>query len=147
MSWWDIGDDVIGDGPADVISDALGQMVSQYEIKFYRKPSLQDVLENFVLALRDIDVVNRYSFKGIVATMNKSAHTVAAKGNNVDCLDLSRLSSAFSNIEVQYQERFGRFPKLTELLQTLLFILGNSSEELLSDMHGAEIEQILVDEQ
>jgi hypothetical protein len=41
MGWWKVENtqDVIGDGPLDALTDAMVQIVSQYQTEFNRKPS------------------------------------------------------------------------------------------------------------
>ncbi|NUQ78996.1 MAG: hypothetical protein HUU21_36195 [Polyangiaceae bacterium] len=41
MGWWKIqgSDDVIGDGPLDVLTAAINDIISQYESEFNRQPT------------------------------------------------------------------------------------------------------------
>jgi hypothetical protein len=144
MSWWDIGDDVIGDAPADIMTHALSEYVCVREKQSQAKPTLQEMLDSFAAALRKIEGGKRYEFRKLVARQ-ESAPTTATAGKSTNHELVSVLGQAFEKIDAEYQQRFGREPRLSELLQTLSFILGYEPERFLSNAEGMKIREIVAE--
>lgn len=142
MSWWDIGDDVIGDAPADIMGQALGEIARAKQTQ--AKPTLPEILDGFAAALRRMDAGQRYSFQKVVARQ-ESGRAVAATGESADDQLVSTFGQAFANIETEYQQRFERKPRLSELLQTLLFVIGHEPERFLSDAEGLKVNEIVAE--
>ena len=142
MSWWDIGDDVIGDAPADIMRHALGEIARAKQTQ--AKPTLQELLNGFAAALRKIEAGQRDSFQKVVARQ-ESGPAVAATGESADDQLVSTFEQAFKDIEKEYQQRFERKPRLSELLQTLLFVIGHEPERFLFDAEGLKVNEIVAE--
>lgn len=144
MSWWDIGDDVIGDTPADIMARALGEISHAREQRSRANPTLGEVLAGLAAALREAGDGRRYSFRQLVATQ-RSGLSVAASGDGAEGQLVSTLRRAVEEIEDEYQQRFGRMPRVSELLYTLLFVVGHDPEQFLSRARGMKIDQIVAE--
>jgi hypothetical protein len=44
MGWWKVEgtQDVIGDGPLDALTDAMAEVISQYQAEFKRRPTKEE---------------------------------------------------------------------------------------------------------
>jgi hypothetical protein len=132
MSWWDIGDDVIGDAPADILTRELMAAVRAREEKGGAKPTAQELLEAFTAALRKVERGERYVFHKLYWRRQSQAALIATGESASDDL-VSALEQSFAEIDAEYRRRFERKPRLTEILQTAIFILGHEPERFLSD--------------
>lgn len=142
MSWWDSGDDVIGDGPADALTGALVSVARDRERRGQSKPTLEELLAAFAGALRKIDGGARYDFARLAARPESAAAITATGERPADDL-LAALSDAFDRIIVEYQRRFNRPPRLNELLLTLSFVLGDEPGDYLSNAERMKYLQIV----
>lgn len=144
MSWWDIGEDVIGDTPADIMSRTLGDIARAREQRSRAKPTLQEILDGFAAALRGIDDGRRYTFGELVA-LRRSGPAVAANGDGANDQLVSALRRASDEIETEYQQRFERKPRLSEFLHTLSFVIGHEPERFFSGAQGMEVDGIVAE--
>lgn len=142
MSWWDIGEDVIGDTPADIMTRTLVEISRAREQRSRAKPTLQEMLDGFAAALREMDDGRRYTFRELVA-LQRSGPAVAASGDGANDQLISALRQAFDEIETEYQQRFERKPRLSEFLHTLSFVIGHEPERFFSGVQGMEVDQIV----
>ena len=142
MSWWDIGEDVIGDTPADIMTRTLVEISRAREQRSRAKPTLQEMLDGFAAALREMDDGRRYTFRELVA-LQRSGPAVAASGDGANDQLISALRQASDEIETEYQQRFERKPRLSEFLHTLSFVIGHEPERFFSGVQGMEVDQIV----
>ena len=130
MSWWDDGDDVLGDGPADRLTAAWRVVLGARARRKHAKPTLAEALEAFAFALRSADL--KQVSRGIV--LRKGDDEVAIFKGTPDAPDLTKaFSDAFVRIAQEYQQRFDRAPRSSELVKTLEFVIGYETESFLSD--------------
>jgi len=144
MSWWEIGEDVIGDTPADFLRRTLGEIARSREERSGTKPRLQEILDAFAAALLGMNDGRRYTFDRLVA-MNRSGPSVVASGDGADDQLVSVLRQAFDEIENEYLQRFERKPRLSEFLYTLLFVIGHEPERFFSHAQDVEVDQIVAE--
>jgi hypothetical protein len=143
MSWWDLGDDVLGDRPADAMKLALRTISTAREDRGEARLDLKHLLDGFAAALRDFDTSPESSFSKLAAKL-KSGSEVESEGKGSADEEVARqFRRAFDQIQDAYEERFHRKPKLTELLKTLRFILGFEPSRFLELQEDAEIKEII----
>jgi hypothetical protein len=132
MGWWEAknGVDVLGDGPADILSAALREI----EQLAGRRLTLQEVLDNMRWAL----AVNP---KALLWDGEVQVSTLTARlndGGTVSSSDVARgdetavriLYQAFEDIVTAYEDMEDhRKPRLSELLATAAFILGPDDQD------------------
>jgi len=149
MGWWATGnnDDIIGDGPADIMTDALIDVVSRYG----RSPvlTLQELLDVLVAALRhnpesivsDADNVTKIQ---VIAEVEKESGRLSSSASPAPDEDLLRLFyDAFEKIADEYQESgFNRKPRISELMATVDFVLGYRAESYKSITDDIPIKKI-----
>ena len=149
MGWWATGnnDDIIGDGPADIMTDALIDVVSRYG----RSPvlTLQELLDVLVAALRhnpesivsDADNVTKIQ---VIAEVEKEPGRLSSSASPAPDEDLLRLFyNAFEKIADEYQESgFNRKPRISELMATVNFVLGYRAESYKSITDDIPIKKI-----
>ena len=125
MSWWGIGDnDVIGDGPADVITVALRSIADERADAGRDRPSLAAFLSALGRALPG-DVGR------LRGRLDDGRDVHAAPGREAEDVAIV-LREAFDEIDRQYAERWGRPPNLRELLHTVLFVLMGGAPDFLA---------------
>jgi hypothetical protein len=152
MSWWDIENgNVMGDGPADLLSSTLSSIAEARENAGRRAPTLQEILDGFASALKivqdkSLDKAQPTSFQNLVARLESApAVTSGGEAGAADSQVVSAFQQAFAQIEEQYQERWERKPRLAELLEALSFILGYRPDRFLSDADELNISEITTD--
>jgi hypothetical protein len=140
MSWWEVGrDDLIGDHTADIMAAALASMVEARVSQGRARPSLQELVDAAYCSLEgtlqqrtderaDIDLT------GIQLTLEDGAAIVARAGAvSADPAVTTALDAAFTAMVRIYEERWQRKPRLQELLETLLFVLGGHPTQYVRD--------------
>jgi hypothetical protein len=134
MSWWDTGHgtDVIGDRPADLADAALKEIARAREQQSLPKPKLDALLRAIGLALSDPPS----PLREVVAEGGDGSPDVSSGPLQLD--DSVRdivppLQQTMSAIAREYQERWERKPRLSELLSTFSFVLGYRPEDFLQD--------------
>ena len=143
MSWWDLGDDVIGDRPADAVKLALRTISKARADRGEPKLDLKQLLDGFAVALRDFGDSPEANFSKLAARL-RSGSEVEAEGKGSADEEIPRqFRRAFDQIEDAYDERFHRKPKLTELLKTLGFILGFEPSRFFALPEDVEIIEII----
>ena len=141
MGWWATGngDDAIGDGPADKMTDALVGIVSSHADR--RRPvlTLQELLDAILTALRwnpeaIVAEGDAVALKGVVAEIEGDAARVRSSRNPAaDASLVQSFYAAFEKIAAEYQDAgLNRKPRINELLATLDFVLGSRSESYAS---------------
>jgi hypothetical protein len=150
MSWWDIANgNVMGDGPADVVSSTLNAIAEARENTGRPAPTLREILDGFAAALKiaqdkSLDKAQPSSFQHVVARLESAPDvTSGSEAATADEQIVSAFRQAFANIEEQYQQRWERKPRLAELLEALSFILGYRPDRFLSDADELNILEII----
>jgi hypothetical protein len=130
MSWWNDGDDMVGDGPADRLTEAWRVILGARRRARRRKPTLAQTLEAFAAAMRSAEL-ERPS-RGI-AVRKGSQEAGVFEGASAEA-DLSEpFSAAIARISQEYQQRFKRPPRPSELVKAMAFVLGYETGTYLSD--------------
>lgn len=150
MGWWHtgIGDDIIGDGPADSITDALHAIVSQRRQRNLERLTLKQLLEAVAKAISTdsdsfLSDVNGRTAGPIVANRGTPFEVRGTKDADVDFTVLHELLHRFSEIAAEYQDtELERKPRLSELLAALGFVLRPSPSDYLAHCDGLEIDSI-----
>ena len=152
MSWWEIGQgDVIGDIPADIISRTFKKITTSYGETGSQKPSIQEVLDAIisVLQIQPNDFISNVGvmhIQKIIVKLEGGPNNVFSKENGTaDNKLIESFRDAFEEIAQEYIERWGRKPRLRELLNCIIFILGYKPEEFLSIPEGISIEDIIAE--
>jgi hypothetical protein len=130
MSWWSNGDDMLGDGPADRLREAWRVILGARKRARQRKPSMAQTLEAFAAAMRSSALES--PARGI--TVRKGTQEAGVfEGASAEA-DLSEpFAAAIAKISQEYQQRFNRPPRPSELVKAMEFILGYETKTYLSD--------------
>lgn len=151
MSWWGIGnDDVIGDGPANVLTEALVAIGRARKEKGQMEPGLLEILDGFAEVLRKdgataLEDGSANPFQCLVARLESSTEVISCgMSGQAEQLMMTVFRRALAVIQRQYQERWERKPRLREVLETMAFILGYSPENYLSGMENQSVDEITV---
>lgn len=130
MSWWDDGEDRLGDGPADRLTEAWRTILGARERLKQPKPTLAEALEAFAAAMQSAGL--EQAPRGIALRKGKDVIRVF-KGES-PARDLSEpFAAAIARIKDEYQQRFNRGPRPSELAKTLEFVIGHDTPTYLSD--------------
>jgi hypothetical protein len=139
MSWWDHGEDVIGDGPADRLKEAWSRVLGARSRAGRPRPTLAEALEAFAHAMRTSGLDPRGQGLRLLGGPSGAVTFEGADGPE----DLVReFSAAATRIEDEYRARFGRAPRRSELAKTLEFILGFETEQYVSDAAEWPMERV-----
>jgi hypothetical protein len=130
MSWWDHGEDIIGDGPADRLHEAWSRALGARSRAGRPRPTLWEALEAFAHAMQTGGVDPRG--RGL-RLLGGPAGTVTIEGLDGPEDLVREFSVAVTRIRDEYQARFGRAPRPSELAKTLHFVLGYDTEQYVSD--------------
>lgn len=130
MSWWDDGDDVLGDGPADRLVQAWRVILGARARAGHAKPALAEALEAFALALRSPSLQS--PSRGI-ALLRGDAEIGRFEGASAAADLDDAFATAITHISQEYRQRFDRAPHPSELIKTLEFVIGYDTETYLSD--------------
>lgn len=151
MGWWAIGngDDIIGDGPADIMTEAFIDIVSRYGKGRSPVLTLQEMLDVLMAALRlnpesivaDADNVAQMR---VIAYVEKESGRISNSASPIPDENLLRLVyNAFEKIAIEYQESgLKRKPRISELMATIDFVLGYRDESYKSIVDDAPIKKI-----
>lgn len=132
MSWWDDGDDVLGDGPADALKGAWRTFLARRNQQKQPPPTQAEALEAFAAALHATPL--EPSFHSMVLWRDRERIAEHLGTGNADG-ELTRLfAEAMGKIVQDYQSRFSRPPRPSEIIKTLDFILRPSPEVYFSDV-------------
>ncbi len=144
MSWWDIdSENVMGDGPADVMRSALDDIAGGRDRQGRPRPSLQELLGGFARALRAYERrPGAGDFQKVYAKLDSSSEPVHGAEEAADEQLVEAFSRAFARIESQYAERWERKPRRVELLEALAFILVYRPDRFLSGAEGISVLRI-----
>lgn len=150
MGWWKTGqgDDIIGDAPADTISEIFAAIASSFEEEGKPKPTLQQVLDAIILVLREkgsdiFESTEEISNQTLVAELEPTSAKVWIRGNNIaDEKLIKAFEKAFEEIVDQYQDSVNRKPRLAEIFASIKFILGYNPDEYLSIEENSSVKKI-----
>jgi hypothetical protein len=116
MGWWKSGDDLLGDGPADLCDEGLEKMASSQG-----KPNWQQFLDA-------LDAALARPFRLRAAFRDESPELRSDPGRASANLTAA-LSTIVLDIAAEYAEHREREPTLTEILGTFRFCLGPRPEK------------------
>lgn len=130
MSWWDDGDDILGDGPADKLKGVWRTVLARRREHGRGAPSTAEALDSFSTALRRADLDGTFS----TLSMWRGAERVRDFTGTGELKELTELLvPAFAAIGQDYSNQAGRPPRASELVKTLVFILEPRPSTYLSD--------------
>lgn len=148
MGWWGTGanDDVIGDGPADLITTALDNLALAAVSRSKAKPTVEEILDGIAAAIRArpeylFGEVGYTPFKRLVASLEPgSVEIVGGEYARADAGVQRALLEAFTEIVLEYENsELERKPRLSELLSTLAFVLSAEPDRCLSLPDGVAL--------
>lgn len=139
MSWWDDGDDVLGDGPADAIKSAWRTLLARRAQEGRPPPETAEALESFAAAIRRTDAAPPFSSL-VVWRDQARLNEFTGNGGNRELIDA--FAEALKRISQDYQQRFERPPRPSELIKTLEFIVAPTPETYFADANKAEWEHM-----
>ena len=144
-SWIYHEDDVIGDRPADLAGAALKQIAGDRDRESLPRPKLEVLLRAIGSALKE--EASSYvsdppaALRELLADdrAERRQQSRAAELQAEDKVDdgvrdiLPPIRVALGAIAREYEERWKRKPRLSELLETFSFVLGYRPEDFLED--------------
>ena len=150
MSWWETGNenDVIGDVPVDIIEEILKKQAEQRSRADRPKPTLQELLDSFMWVLKKNPDLFELQTGGkqvqrICATLaNTPCEIISNDGTSPDEEFVVALASAFEQVGAKYVDRWSRRPRISELTECLVFILGYKPDMYLSGVENMDVENI-----
>ena len=139
MSWWDTGEgeDMMGDGPADILSQALGDLSDWREQTVGERPTLPGLLAGLGAALSERGCPVIVTAETRAGRVGGEGDTARAEGDTY----LPRLRLVLAELAGAYQERWARDPRPSEVVYAAGFILGPAPERYLRtrDADGLEL--------
>ncbi|MBL1202382.1 MAG: hypothetical protein FWK04_25765 [Nostoc sp. GBBB01] len=153
MGWWETGqgDDIIGDAPADTITEIFEAIASSFEEEGKSKPTLEQLLNAIfsVLCEKGADIFQNgeeISIQSLVAELQPTSVKVSSSSNESAHEELVQaLDKGIQEIITQYQDSVNRKPRLQEFLACIKFVLGYNPEEYLSIEEGIAVKKIWVE--
>jgi hypothetical protein len=139
MSWWDDGDDVLGDGPADAITVAWQRILAGRGHKGQPLPTTTEALESYAAALGRTKVVPPFGSMVLCRDSDRVAEFTGSGGVG-DLTDA--FAEAMLEMVQEYQEDLERSPRPSEIIKTLDFVIRPSPETYLSDTKREEWEYL-----
>ena len=130
MSWWDDGDEILGDSPADQLREAWRGVLASRAERNQPQPGFAEALDAYASALLASEL--QPSFSRIVA-WDGAEPMRTFDGRTADHALASAFRPALDSIEQKYRERFDRPPTPAELVKTLEFVLSFRPEDYLGD--------------
>lgn len=142
MSWWDTGegDDVIGDRPADLLTSALVELARERERATGERPSLPGLLAGLSEAVSDAGQRAKLTAETQPGPVTGESEAARAEGNALQ----PQLREALAKINAEYQERWEREARPSEVARLAGFVLGPSPERYLrtSDAQGLQLNAV-----
>lgn len=117
MGWWRTdGDDLMGDGPLDLIGGTLDHLATEREAAGQPPPKPRTFLS---AAIRALDAAG-WPVDELHARLEPAGEHIAATGGDADEPTLVRaLTEVLFAVAAEYDEVVGREPRLSELLLAL----------------------------
>lgn len=135
MSWWDDGDDVLGDAPADKLRAAWRTLLARRAERGIDPPTTDDALESFAAALRAARVDPPFTRMVMWSGRDRLRDYDGSAG-------VAELTDAFAGalepIAQDYQRQVNRLPRPSELVKTLDFVLSADPRSYLVDATAAQ---------
>jgi hypothetical protein len=128
---------MVGDVPADRVVDGLKELARRGQAEGRGKPTLPDLMAALESALRS----RNGSLDRIVAVTSQGEVTARALDDRY--LDAG-VEKTVVAVEAAYQDGIQRAPKLEEIVETFLFVLGFEPERCLSIPAGLTIEDMAI---
>ena len=150
MGWWETGqgDDIVGDAPADTITEIFETIVASFEEQGKPKPTLEQLLNAIFLVLceKEADIFQsseEISIQNLVAELEPTSMKVSSSGNgSADEQLLKALDKGITEIIAQYQDSVNRKPRANELLAVIKFVLGYNADEYLSIATDSSVKKL-----
>jgi len=152
MSWWDIGNDMTGDTPADIMRSVLLGYAQSCDKQSIPRPDLQNVLNAVALAISKSNVsfedvednANQIVLRAIINTteerLDSTCHKQAATPEEASLAESFFI--AIKEIESAYMDSWQRQPRIRELLYALEFILGYKPSRFIDVVDELEVDTI-----
>ena len=156
MGWWSTGngDDVTGDEPADIVTTTLHRIAESRRKRRRRKPSLPELLNAMAGPLgREPESYlthrKRFKIKRLIATARGRTLRVEytsdlEAGGRPGELE-PPIREALTAIATAYEQAVDRKPRLSEVLSSFEFVLGDEPEEYLSGLAGVSVDSIVAE--
>jgi hypothetical protein len=125
MSWWNLPgrpDDVIGDGPADVVAAALRRAAAGRVAEGLVPATLPELLGALGAALAQAGSVLAEPLPTGGCVVAETSTGDVAPGPADEHL-IAPLVDGIHDVAAEYRERFERNPRLTEMLGVFAFVL------------------------
>jgi len=143
MGWWKQGDDLLGDGPVDLLEQGLAELSAGKP-----KPTWQEFANAVAAAINEVPD-GMFSDRTISKEKPTLRFHFALQGTELtSALDQNSLalsgplSEIFGSIAEEYEEHRGRKPTVTEILGTISFSMGVRPERFLSGAAGTSLARI-----
>lgn len=132
MGWWESHthpDDVIGDGPADILMDAFTAIVAAADPDdtpiFTLDAFLGQLLGAIAQAAPMLFAPGERAPGRLVATLPDGTTVTSAPRSRADARHTARLADALRAVAVEYEQAEpARRPRPSEILETVRFVLG-----------------------
>ena len=124
MGWWKSGDDLLGDGPADLADDGLAELAARYG-----KPGWQQFLDALDAAL-DVTLGSRTRLRAAFHGGHPDLHSDPACASKQLA---ETLTAIIEQVRAEYLEIQQREPRLSEVLGTFRFCLGPTPGKAISE--------------
>src|SRR5882757_103299 len=145
MGWWNVedGNDLLGDGPADILSSAMREMAQRNG----RRPTLQEFLDGMRRALEinpgalllDGDV----RVSALTARLNDGGKVSTTGTGPPDSSMVKLIYQALEDIVTAYEDMEDhRKPRLSELLATAAFIMGPDDQNFVDAPNRSGVDTI-----
>lgn len=140
MGWWRSGrnpDDILGDGPADVVQQELEHLADSSDTK----PTFQALLDALAAALamhaaEALADPGAYRGQPIVARFEPPAAPLESRAADASAPARAALESALMQIAAEYDVEQSRRPTLGEVLGSIAFVLRVRPERYVSGVDG-----------
>jgi hypothetical protein len=155
MSWWDVGEDVTGDRPADILRAVLRNYAKFCQEQGISKPGLLNMLNAFARALslctnqveESGDALGDLKICAILDAPEGSGRLEssmsAQQSHHPQENELAqRFAAAINDIAAVYIDSWQRKPRIRELLYALGFVLGYKPSRFLDMNDEQEINEI-----
>ncbi len=129
--WWKLTgeDNIIGYQPSEIVAAALAEIASTYEQERGQRPTVQDLSSAMASALNThleefcIDG-SKVSIERVDIKLDFEDEPISSQVANTASEQLVvRLCDALTEVVKIYQDKWGRKPKIRELLKTIRFVL------------------------
>jgi len=133
MGWWKNGNDLLGDGPADLFMDGLREFVTGHD-----KPTWQEFLDALDAALGTSRRLHAVLGSGVELRSNPA---------RANALLRDRLAAIIAQVTGHYRERRERDATASEIVGTARFSLSGSPEKYLcSEGEVPQLENLMLEE-